>query len=304
MVGRFYRGWKGRAVRPRSPLRCPARPWNPSPFVPANPAKPRSAGAQYVPIMCQLLGLNCATPTDASFSFTGFRQRGGGTDHHADGWGIAFFEGKGMRLFVDHHSAADSPMAEFLQHYPLKSRNIIAHVRKATVGDIALENAHPFTRSLWGRHWVFAHNGDLQDYAPRLHGSFQPVGSTDSERAFCWLMQELSKSHAGLPSTEELTLTLRELVPQVAAFGTFNFLLSNGEALWAHCSTKLHYLIRQHPFSQATLMDRDWTVNFAELNQPGDRAAVIVTTPLTSNEAWTAFEPNELKLFVDGLPVP
>ena len=26
--------------------------------------------------MCQLLGLNCATPTDATFSFTGFRQRG------------------------------------------------------------------------------------------------------------------------------------------------------------------------------------------------------------------------------------
>ncbi|MBW8313601.1 MAG: class II glutamine amidotransferase, partial [Hydrogenophaga sp.] len=29
--------------------------------------------------MCQLLGLNCATPTDASFSFTGFCQRGGNT---------------------------------------------------------------------------------------------------------------------------------------------------------------------------------------------------------------------------------
>ncbi|MDO9201402.1 MAG: class II glutamine amidotransferase, partial [Hydrogenophaga sp.] len=51
--------------------------------------------------MCQLLGLNCATPTDASFSFTGFCQRGGATDHHADGWGIAFFEGRGLRLFVD-----------------------------------------------------------------------------------------------------------------------------------------------------------------------------------------------------------
>jgi glutamine amidotransferase len=116
-------------------------------------------------------------------------------------------------------------------------------------------------------------------------------------------MQELSKSHASLPSTEELTLTLRELVPQVRHFGSFNFLLSNGEALWAHCSTRLHWLVRQHPFAPATLMDRDWTVNFAELNHPGDRAAVIVTTPLTHNETWTAFEPDELKVFVDGLPV-
>jgi len=31
---------------------------------------------------------------------------------------------------------------------------------------------------------------------------------------------------------------------------------------------------------------------------------VIVTTPLTRNEHWTAFEPNELKVFVDGLPLP
>ena len=42
--------------------------------------------------MCQLLGMNCNTPTDICFSFTGFQKRGGGTDVHADGWGIAFFE--------------------------------------------------------------------------------------------------------------------------------------------------------------------------------------------------------------------
>lgn len=252
--------------------------------------------------MCQLLGLNCRTPTDAAFSFTGFSQRGGLTGEHADGWGIAFFEGKGLRLFVDHHRAADAPMAAFLRHYPLKSTNIIAHVRKATVGVVSLENTHPFTRELWGRHWVFAHNGDLKNYHPVLHSHFQPVGNTDSEQAFCWLLQELSKSHATLPTIDELTLTLNELMPRIRAHGTFNCLLSNGEALWAHCSTHLHYLVRQHPFRSATLADQDWTVNFAETNDPGDRAAVIVTTPLTLDETWTAFTPNELKVFVDGLP--
>ena len=253
--------------------------------------------------MCQLLALNCATPTDASFSFTGFCQRGGKTDHHADGWGIAFFEGRGLRLFVDQDNAADSQMAAFLRSYPLKSQNIIAHVRKATVGQVCLENAHPFTRELWGRHWVFAHNGDLKDYHPKLHGAFRPVGSTDSERAFCWLMQELAKSHASVPDVQELTHTLRELIPQITPYGTFNCLLSNGEAMWAHCSTRLHYLVRQHPFSQATLMDEDWTLNFADVAQPGDRAAVIVTQPLTRDEQWTAFAPGELKVFVDGWPV-
>ncbi|MBC7468860.1 MAG: class II glutamine amidotransferase, partial [Ramlibacter sp.] len=55
--------------------------------------------------MCQLLGMNCNVPTDVTFSFTGFAQRGGRTDHHADGWGIAFFEGVGLRHFVDHQPA-------------------------------------------------------------------------------------------------------------------------------------------------------------------------------------------------------
>jgi len=257
--------------------------------------------------MCQLLGMNCNTPTDVTFSFTGFAQRGGNTDHHGDGWGIAFFEGgncsesdRGLRHFVDHQSAFRSPVAELIRRYPIKSRNVIAHIRKATQGRVALENCHPFVRELWGRYWVFAHNGDLKDFNPRLHGSFRPVGNTDSERAFCWIMQELAKSHAGVPTIAELTLTLRELAAQIASHGTFNFLLSNGLALWAHASTSLYYVERRHPFAHATLSDEDLSVNFAEHAGPTDRVAVVVTAPLTTNEHWVAFAPGELKVFEGG----
>ena len=194
-------------------------------------------------------------------------------------------------------------MAELIRNYPIKSRNVISHIRKATVGAVMLENCHPFVRELWGRYWVFAHNGDLKDYAPRLHGHFRPVGSTDSEQAFCWLMQELAKSHARVPPVDELTRTLRELMPQVARHGTFNMLLSNGEALWAHASTKLCYIVRQHPFASARLADEDLAVNFAEHTTPDDRVAVVATTPLTRDEQWTPFEPGELKVFVDGAPL-
>ena len=90
--------------------------------------------------MCQLLGLNCKNPTDATFSFTGFAQRAGVTDHHADGWGIAFFEGsehdRGLRHFIDHLPASTSPVAELIRRYPIKSRNVISHIRKATQGKI------------------------------------------------------------------------------------------------------------------------------------------------------------------------
>lgn len=249
--------------------------------------------------MCQLLGMNANTPTDIVFSFTGFVSR---AEEHKDGFGIAFFEGSGVRMFVDAQSARVSPVAEMVRRYPIRSDNIIAHIRKATQGRVGLENTHPFQRELWGRYWVFAHNGDLRDFAPRLHASFRPVGHTDSERAFCWLMQELSKAHAGVPPIDELTATLRELVPVIARHGTFNFMLSHGSALWAHCSTRLYSLVRQHPFGRARLQDEDLSIDFAEHTSPTDRVAVVVTEPLTRDEPWVQFAPGELKVFVHGAP--
>src|SRR4051794_32598369 len=233
--------------------------------------------------MCQLLGMNCNTPTDILFSFTGFATR---AVEHKDGFGVAFFEGRGVRCFVDAQSARTSPVAHMIKRYPIKSDNVIAHIRKATQGRVALENTHPFVRELWGRYWVFAHNGDLKDFAPRLHAAYRTAGETDSERAFCWLLQELNKAHASMPGIEEMSRTLHELVPRITAHGTFNFMLSNGQALWAHCSTQLHYLVRQHPFASAVLQDEDLRVNFAELTTPRDRVAVIVTEPLTRDEPW------------------
>jgi glutamine amidotransferase len=250
--------------------------------------------------MCQLLGMNANTPTDVMFSFTGLATR---ADEHKDGFGIAFFEGKGVRLFVDPESARHSPVAELVKRYPIRSGNVIAHIRKATQGRVGLENCHPFMRELWGRYWVFAHNGDLKGFQPRLHAAFKPVGDTDSERAFCWLMQELAKAHATVPSVQELTATLRELVPLLAGHGTFNLLLSNGQALWAHCSTHLHHLVRQHPFPAVRLQDEDLRVDFSQVTTPADRVAIVATQPLTADEPWAPMAPGELMAFVDGSPL-
>ena len=113
-------------------------------------------------------------------------------------------------------------------------------------------------------------------------------------------MQEMAKSHAGVPSVHELTLTLRELTPRIASHGTFNFMLSNGQALWAHCSTHLFVVERKHPFAHAQLADEDLSIDFARNTTPQDKVAVVVTAPLTTNEDWTAMAPGELRVFVDG----
>lgn len=254
--------------------------------------------------MCQLLGMNCNVPTDICFSFEGFQARGGLTDHHRDGWGIAFFEGRGCRVFLDSRATIESEVAALVRRYPIHSTHVIAHIRKATQGRVALENSHPFQRELWGRYWVFAHNGHLEDYRPGLSGAYRPVGDTDSERAFCHLLDRLRREFPdACPSGLEIFPVLRRLSTEIAGHGVFNFLLSDGDVLYAHCSTHLHYVTRQAPFRAAHLVDQDLTVDFSQVTGPDDRVSVIATAPLTDNEQWTRLEPDQLLLFRDGAVV-
>lgn len=254
--------------------------------------------------MCQLLGMNCNVPTDICFSFEGFSARGGRTDEHKDGWGIAFFEGRGCRIFLDIKPSVSSPIAELVRHYPIRSMHVIAHIRKATIGGVALENCHPFRRELWGRYWVFAHNGDLPGFELTRPGFYRPVGQTDSERAFCQIMNTLREAFPEeKPPLEMLYPVLQQVTQAIAQFGSFNYLLSDGEHFFAHCSTKLCYLVRQAPFAAAHLIDADVTVDFQEVTTAQDRVAVIATTPLTDNETWTAIAPGELLVFQNGTPV-
>jgi hypothetical protein len=62
--------------------------------------------------------MNCNTPTDICFSFEGFTARGGDTDVHKDGWGIAFFEEKGCRVFLDSKATIESRIADLVRTYP------------------------------------------------------------------------------------------------------------------------------------------------------------------------------------------
>jgi predicted glutamine amidotransferase len=254
--------------------------------------------------VCQLLGMNCNVPTDIVFSLTGFQQRGGRTDDHGDGWGIAFYEGKGCRLFLDSVAAVHSPVADFVRSYPIRSLNVVAHIRKATRGPIALDNTHPFMRELWGRYWIFAHNGTLENYIPAAGYRYRPVGSTDSEAAFCDLLEGLWRRFGNdAPEYEILAREIAVWADCLAEFGAFNFLLSNGERMFAHCSTRLTYVERRAPFAKARLLDAEMEVDFSEVNSRDDRIAVIATAPLTENEHWCDLSPHEFAVFNEGIRV-
>jgi len=251
--------------------------------------------------MCQLLGLNSNRPTDICFSFSGFRARGGGTDRHGDGWGIAFFHGHGAQVLNDPRPSCTSRLAELVASHPFRSTHIIAHIRKATVGSVRLENTHPFTRELWGRQWVFAHNGTLPDFAPQLNGSALPVGCTDSERAFCWLIQYLRERFGPIrPSLPQLIDAVRDAAVALTDHGVINFLLSDGDVMFAHCSTRLSYVARRAPFRRLHLVDTGDAVDLGLEADPALRAVVIATAPLTRGEAWVTMPAGSLWCFRDG----
>ena len=253
--------------------------------------------------MCELLAMNSSKPAALDFSFAGFSERGGRTGEHRDGWGIAFHEAGGCRLILDELSSTDSPLAHALKHNPVKARNVVAHIRKATQGRIAPENNHPFTRVLWGRTWSFAHNGNLNSFYPAFDPFYQPAGETDSERAFCYLMAGLRRRFPlQAPSRAALYAAVAAMAAVIARHGTFNFVLSNGDFLLAHCSTQLHYVVREYPFASARLIDCEVQIDFRQHNHLDDRIAVIATMPLTTGEDWQAFAPGELKLFAGGAP--
>lgn len=251
--------------------------------------------------MCELLGMSANVPTDICFSFTGLIQRGGRTGPHKDGWGITFYEGKGCRTFKDPQPSYNSPIARLVQEYPIKSCAIVSHIRQANRGSVALENTHPFTRELWGRNWTFAHNGQLKGYKSLPTGNYHPVGETDSEYAFCWLLNKLQQKYPRRPSNWPAVFRfIAECATMLRKKGVFNMLLSDGCFVMAYCSTNLHWITRRAPFGKATLLDEDVEIDFQKHTTSDDIVTVIATQPLTSNEIWHSIASGEFALFHFG----
>jgi len=251
--------------------------------------------------MCELLGMSANVPTDICFSFSGLIKRGGETGPHKDGWGITFYEGKGCRSFKDPSPSCNSPVAKLVKEYPIKSKSVISHIRQANRGSVSLENTHPFIRELWGKNWTYAHNGQLTGYETLPMGHDIPVGQTDSERAFCWILDQLRQSYPSEPADMQAMFkkvagyadTLREM-------GVFNMLLSDGEYVMCYCTNNLSWITRRAPFGKARLIDEDMIIDFNEETSADDVVTVITTRPLTNNERWTKMKEGEFCVFYFG----
>lgn len=196
--------------------------------------------------MCELLGLSSNVPATVNFSLPKLAEHGAAAGTYADGWGIGYYEELDVRLFKESTAAADSDWVRFIANHDLRSLLVIAHTRRATRGTRSYPNAQPFMRELAGRIHLFAHNGDL----PGIFGSnafqperFNPIGETDSERAFCVLLDRMAliwKDREAAPTLRDRFLIVSSLASELRGLGPANFLYSDGDLLFAHGHRRKH----------------------------------------------------------------
>jgi predicted glutamine amidotransferase len=172
---------------------------------------------------------------------------------HAHGWGIGWYvEGvpQVQRGTIPAH--ADDAFVRAAQQ--ARSNVVVAHVRNASVGEVRLENTHPF---VYGR-WLFAHNGTVarfKDHAEirsAIEARIDPTlralvhGETDSERCFYLFLSRLA-SRGSLPqepTLEAVRQALAETISTVSGIAddpsdpsmkpsSLNLLVTNGRLLAA-----------------------------------------------------------------------
>lgn len=193
--------------------------------------------------MCELFALSSRYPTTVQLSLEEFSRHGGLSGPHKDGWGIAWYEDRDVRLVKETYPASESACVSFVQQHPPQSGFVVSHIRKATRGNVATRNCQPFVRELGGCWHGFAHNGDLDAIA--ADGRFaaltcRPVGETDSEQAFCALLERLRPlwPDAGPPNLQPRLDVVASFAADLRALGPANFLYCDSDALFVHADRR------------------------------------------------------------------
>jgi glutamine amidotransferase len=229
-----------------------------------------------------------------------------------DGWGVGYYEGPDVRLMKDSAAIGDSEWIQFIANHDLRSQLVIAHTRKATRGTRSYPNAQPFVRELAGRAHLFAHNGDL----PGIFKSnafqadrFNPIGETDSELAFCVLLDQMAAIWTvpnATPSLRERFRIVSSFAGELRSLGPANFLYSDGDMLFAHGHRRKHadtgkieapgLVSVQRRCQQDTIGSAAIGLSIRGDNQ---QVTLFASVPLT-NELWVPLAEGELVAVCGG----
>jgi len=194
--------------------------------------------------MCRMFGMVADRPiTPRELLHEAPRSLRALSREHPDGWGIAVHDGTWT---VERGTNSAHACERFAAIGDRAATIVIAHVRKATVGPIALANTHPFRRG----DLVFAHNGTVKDagalrVAPEHAAAIE--GDTDSERLFAFVRTHVDAAGDLARGVAAAVRALHALPDP----GSANFLLSCGRRLFAHRLGRSLYVLDR---SGATLV--------------------------------------------------
>lgn len=196
------------------------------------------------------------------------------SEEHPDGWGVTYYVAGNPHLI----KTADSAFADSLfQHVfgVVSSETVIAHLRKATLGDHSIINTHPFQYGSW----VFAHNGNIKDFhlcKGKLHARVADklkkyiLGQTDSELIFYLILTFLEETSGANLHTPDIPMdalvgasqqTINFITSIAGALQTddtgpntenfLTFLITNGQTMLAHQGGKsLYYSVHKNRCSE------------------------------------------------------
>lgn len=213
--------------------------------------------------MCELFAVSSRDGIVLNEYLKTFYQR---SSRHPHGWGLARLHGREAVIDKEPVQASESGYLKKLLSQPFAERNVLAHIRYATIGDIGYQNCHPYSQMDGnGRCWTLVHNGTIFDYPPMNKFFHLQKGETDSERILLYLVEEVNawEQQVGRPmEAEERFWFLDSLIAKMAEGNKLNLLLYDGELLYVHTNYKssLHVLKKENTalFATVPLDEEDW----------------------------------------------
>jgi transglutaminase-like putative cysteine protease/predicted glutamine amidotransferase len=224
------------------------------------------------------------------------------------GWGFAWYPDQTPCALVvkDPTSIGENAMTKLLREWErFESTTFLCHLRGAA-RTLQEQDTHPFARSYAGRDWLFAHNGDILGELGELlplgdDPVFEPVGRSDSEHAFCWLLTRIREQRARRLADLGWPL-LHAWFRELDRLGTSNFLLSDGTDLVVYHDEERYNGLswtRLVPPHTAKLETSDIVV---DLGDAGDRnrTVILVSTVPLDGASWRPMEGGQMVVIRRG----
>jgi glutamine amidotransferase len=196
--------------------------------------------------MCELFAVSSAEKVRINNELEEFFSH---SDKHMNGWGMAFFYGDAVSLEKEPRQALKSDYLRERLRTDIVVRDMFAHIRLATMGEVNYVNTHPFIKTDdSGRKWTLIHNGtmfrfpELDKYVRCQHGT------SDSERVLLYIVDMMNAeiAKAGRPLDEkERFAFIDSIIGKMAKGNKLNMILYDGSLMYVHSNAAGSLYTRQ-----------------------------------------------------------